>query len=381
MKNIVKSLFVLLSVFAISCSTDDVQDRPVIQGVDAPILTAPEDGNTYTLLPENMDALAERFVWTAANYNGNVAINYSVEMDLTGGDFSNAQVLGGTSGDLQAPVTVETLNNACIALGATPYEARSFDIRVVSSAGGSSTAYSPMISNIVTIIITPFPTDLPKIWMPGGFQTDSNYGNNWDHSTAPQLAASDFGKTDFEGYVYINSIQDHNLDSNQGFKFSTQADWNGTNFGDDQSGSFSILSSSGVNIDINAGYYRIKANTGDITTENPDGLTYSATSTTWGIIGDATGSWDNSTPLTYNTSTKKWEGIVTLTTGQFKFRANNAWDINLGPYRSDASGNEYAGEEMSYGGTVNFESPGTGTYLVELNLSNPREYTYTLTPQ
>ena len=58
---------------------------------------------TYTLLPENMDALAERFVWTAANYNGNVAINYSVEMDLTGGDFSNAQVLGGTSGDLQAP--------------------------------------------------------------------------------------------------------------------------------------------------------------------------------------------------------------------------------------------------------------------------------------
>lgn len=377
MKKIIKSLFILLSVATISCSTDDVQDRPAIQGIDAPILSAPEDGNIYILLPENMTQQAERFVWSKANYNGDVAISYSLEIDNNGGDFSAAQVLGGTSGALQSSISTETLNTACLALGAAPYTAANFDVRVISSANG----YSPMVSNVITLTVTPFPTDLPKIWMPGGFQTDSNYGNNWDHSTAPQLAASDFGKTDFEGYVYINSIQDHNLDSNQGFKFSTQADWNGTNFGDDQSGSFSILSSSGVNIDINAGYYRIKANTGDITTENPDGLTYSATSTTWGIIGDATGSWDNSTPLTYNTSTKKWEGIVTLTTGQFKFRANNAWDINLGPYRSDASGNEYAGEEMSYGGTVNFESPGAGTYLIELNLSNPRAYTYTLTPQ
>jgi hypothetical protein len=29
----------------------------------------------------------------------------------------------------------------------------------------------------------------------------------------------------------------------------------------------------------------------------------------------------------------------------------------------------------------NFQSPGAGTYLVELDLSNPRAYTYRLTPQ
>ena len=40
MKNIAKSIFVLLGVLAVSCSTDDVQDRPVIEGVAAPVLSA-----------------------------------------------------------------------------------------------------------------------------------------------------------------------------------------------------------------------------------------------------------------------------------------------------------------------------------------------------
>lgn len=375
MKNIVKSLFVLLSVFAISCSTDDVQDRPVIQGVDAPVLTAPEDGNTYTLLPENMDALAERFVWTAANYNGNVAINYSVEIDLTGGDFSNAQVLGGTSGDLQAPVTVETLNNACTALGANPYEASSFDVRVVSSVGSNSTAYSPMVSNIVTIVVTPYTTETPKLWIPGSYQADSGYGNIWDFSTAPKLAAIEYGDEHFEGYVYFanNVIPD----SNNGFKFTSQGDWSGTNYGDD--GSFSgVLSDSGSNIGTNSGYYKINVNLN--TSSNP--LTYSLTQTTWAVTGSATtlgwpagpdGTDGQDVDLTYNTATKKWEVITTLTGGQeLKFRANNAWTLNYGDDGADGSLNE---------GGANIVIATTGSYLIELDLSNPREYTYTLTAQ
>ena len=42
MKNITKSLLILLGVFVASCSGDDVEDRPVIVATDAPVLTAPD---------------------------------------------------------------------------------------------------------------------------------------------------------------------------------------------------------------------------------------------------------------------------------------------------------------------------------------------------
>ena len=54
MKNIVKSVFILFGALVVSCSTDDVQDRPVIEGVDSPVMAAPESGSAYTLLQATM---------------------------------------------------------------------------------------------------------------------------------------------------------------------------------------------------------------------------------------------------------------------------------------------------------------------------------------
>ncbi len=361
MKNIFKSLFIILSVIAVSCNTDDVQDRPVIEGKDAPVLTAPEDANAYILLPENMAQQAERFVWTKANYNGEVAIDYTIEMDASGGDFSNPQILGSTSGTLQASISVETLNTACLALGATPYTAASFDVRVVSDANN----FDRMASNIVTITVSPYTTETPKLWMPGSYQSDSGYGSNWTHATAAQLASEGFGNTNFEGYVYFGSTQ---VSPNDGFKFTDAGDWNNGIFGDD--GTFSgALTSPGDNIGVTPGYYRVTANT--------TALTYNMTPTSWGIIGNATaGGWSTDTPMTYDSNTKKWSVVATLTTqaspdNGLKFRANGAWDINLGDSGADG--------QMEYGG----DNIGTtaGTYLIELDLSNPRQYTYTLTAQ
>ena len=80
--------------------------------------------------------------------------------------------------------------------------------------------------------------------------------------------------------------------------------------------------------------------------------------------------------MTYNPTTKKWSAIVTLTEQAapdhgLKFRANGAWDLNYGDTGADGSLNE--------GGTNIATS--AGTYLIELDLSHPRAYTYTLTAQ
>lgn len=362
MKNITRFLIALMGILVISCTTSDVQDRPVIKGIDAPVLTAPNSGSAYVLLPATMTQQAERFVWTSANYGGNVIINYTLQIDKVGGDFSKAQVIGGANNANQASITQQALNVACLALGATPYAPANFIVRV----GSSATGYAPMYSAALPIAITPYTTATPHLWLPGSYQIASGYGTgNWAQSTAPQMASTGYGNADFEGYMYVAANQ---VAPDNGFKFSTQADWNGTNFGDD--GSFSgALSASGANVGLTAGYYKVNANTTK--------LTYSLTPTQWGIAGNATtNGWDGMLPMTYNPATKLWTIIATLSTqaapdNGLKFKANGAWTINLGDTNSDGV-LEY--DDKNIGTTA-------GTYLITLDLSNPRHYTYSLVKQ
>jgi len=358
MKNITRFLIALMGILVISCTTSDVQDRPVIKGIDAPVLTAPNSGSAYVLLPATMTQQAERFVWSSANYGGNVVVTYTLQIDKVGGDFSKAQVFGGANNANQASITQQALNVACLALGATPYAAANFIVRV----GSSATGYAPMYSAALPIAITPYTTATPHLWLPGSYQADSGYGSNWSQSTAPQLASTGYGNADFEGYFYVKSAQ---AAPDNGFKFSTQADWNGTNYG----GATGVLSTSGSNIGLTPGYYKVNANT---TT-----LAYSLTATQWGIAGNATtNGWDGMTPMTYNPATKLWTIIATLTTqaatsNGLKFKANGAWDINLGDTGNDGV-LEYGGDNI---GTT------AGTYLITLDLSSPRHYTYSLVKQ
>jgi len=65
-----------------------------------------------------------------------------------------------------------------------------------------------------------------------------------------------------------------------------------------------------------------------------------------------------------------WAVAVTLTDGEIKFRANDDWAINLGDTDADGS--------LEPDGT-NIAST-AGNYVVQLNLSTPNEYTYTVIP-
>ena len=355
MKNITKSLIALFAILTLSCTVEDVQDRPVIVGTDAPVLTAPLSGSTYRLIFDNASAQVERFTWKSANYAGDIQVTYAVEIDKKGNAFATPQTLGSVISGNQVSVTVEQMNNALKALKAIPLAAAQFEIRVKSTSG----ALAPMYSNVNTITITPYSTEIPKIAVPGNHQS-------WTPGTAPLLAATKFGNTDFEGYVWLDGE----------YKFLSPKpdgtfDWGTTDWGDDGTFSGVLKTPNGANCKATAGYYRVKADT--------KALTYSATKTVWGVIGSATpGSWDNSTVMTYSATTKKWTVTVALTAGnEFKFRANNAWDINIGAFDAGKPG---AGTAMSYDGG-NIAVTSAGTYVITLDLSNPRAYTYTIVKQ
>ncbi len=363
MKNISKTILALFAVFTVACSTDDVQDRPTIQGIDAPVLSAPDDSSVYVLAPENMSQQAERFVWTSANYGGSVAISYEVQMDVADGNFATPAVLGGANSANQVSVSVESMNTACLTLGATPFSSSSYDVRVKSSASG----FDPMYSEKITIIITPYTTESPKVYAIGNFLNSSGYGADWSPApTLPVLAASGFGLTDFEGYVFMNVASPE-------FKIlPTNTSFDG-DYGDDGSFSGALLQTGESNIQLSTpGYYKITANTGT--------LTYTTTLSNWAITGSATplswpagpdGTVGQDQDMTYNPTTKKWSISIALSGGnQIKFRSNDRWTLNYGDTGADGSLNE---------GGDNINIATSGSYLVELDLSNPRAYTYTIT--
>jgi hypothetical protein len=352
MKNITKSIIALFAVVALSCSVEDVQDRPVIEGVDSPILTAPTSGAAYVLSPVNATAQAERFTWKSADFGGSVEVVYTVEIDKKGNAFKTPKELATRKSENQASVSVEIMNGAALALKSTPFAPGEFEVRVKATVGTMAAMYS----NVVGIVVTPYTTENPKLWVPGAYAVASGYAKDWDPATSPQLSASAYGKVDFEGYVNFN-------DANAEYKFTSFPEWKGEYAAGATAGTIALT---GANLKIPAaGYYQIVVDT--------EKLTYKATATTWGIIGSATaGGWDNSTAMTYNKTTKLWSVVATLTGAEFKFRANNGWDINLGKLKTapDGSHLEYGGDNIAVT---------AGTYTITLDLSSPRVYKYTIT--
>jgi hypothetical protein len=357
MKNITKSLIALLALVTISCSVEDVQDRPVIDGIDSPVLTAPLGGAAYVLAPANADAQAERFTWQSANYGGDVEVTYTVEMDSKGNSFKTPQELGTVKSANQVSVSVAKLNTAALTLKALPFVAADFEVRVKSTV-----AANIMYSNVTGIVVTPYTTETPKLWIPGGYQNASGYGADWTPGSAPTLLAEGYGKTAFEGYVYFAAASE--------FLFTPASNFDNKYTKGTAAGTLIYNGSDNLKIDA-PGYYKIKADT------DPAKLTYSATKLSWGVVGNATpGGWDADTPMTYNPTTKKWTITVVLTAQSapdngLKFRANNSWDFNFGDTGADG--------KLEDGGT----NIGTtaGTFLITLDLSNPRNYTYTMVKQ
>ena len=115
----------------------------------------------------------------------------------------------------------------------------------------------------------------------------------------------------FKGYMYLNQ---------KGFKFCSQPNWDGTNYG----GAFFGQESDNIMMTEEAGFYQVDV---DLSAK-----TYTLTPFTIGIIGSATPKgWDGDTNMTYNPEERCWElKDVTLKDGEMKFRHTNDWNLSWG---------------------------------------------------
>ncbi|WP_026726866.1 SusE domain-containing protein [Flavobacterium denitrificans] len=242
MKNIYKILIAFIGVLAVSCNADDVEDRPVIEPVTAPVLLSPQSDFNIVLTKENEKEVATTVIWDDAKYDGTqTVVNYTIEIAKAGTEFATPFAVTTTTSRYRA-LTVAELNAALINAGFPSKEESSVDIRIKSTVG---TGAESQFSNFYTIKATPYHTPLATSHWLVGAATPGGWTWDGDAETEFPLVV---GKTD----VYQVTIV---LKSGEAFReflgnnFTSNGNW-------DASHNYTFYSSNGYTIDdelVNAG--------------------------------------------------------------------------------------------------------------------------------
>ena len=333
--------YCLAGMLAFSSCQDDRDDNPTILHPETFTLNASTE-TVYDLQS------IETIDWTCdvPDYGYSAAVTYSVQInkdnnwvDAEGENAASYVTLETTYSTNQLKISAAEMDRSLIILNEW-FDAETFPtteqtvfVRIMSSI--STVSGYEAYSEPVEIRYLPYYMEVslePKTMYVVGDH------NGWAaNDDAPRLIATDEAGMIFHGYAQLNTQ----------FKFMTTDSWADPNYG----GGSGTLALGGGNITATPGFYQIDANLNT--------MTYSLRTCTWGIVGDAVGSWDNDVQLTYNSSTGALEAEVEFSAGQFKFRQDGDWAYSLGSSL----------DELVYDGGNMSVSP--GRYIVRLYLNGP----------
>ncbi|WP_442266546.1 SusE domain-containing protein [Tenacibaculum sp. ZS6-P6] len=150
-------------------------------------------------------------------------------------------------------------------------------------------------------------------------------------------------------------------------KLRMNNDW-AVNYGD--TGADGSIELNGDNITVTAGIYIVTVNLND------NSYSLEQITNVWGLVGSAFNNWGATPDAQF---TRDWSRPfddvwilrdVELLDGEFKFRANNAWDINYGDTGGDGT-LEVNGDNLT---------ASAGTYTITLDFSDAANPTYTIQP-
>lgn len=347
MKYIYIILIVFVSVLAVSCDEDAVDNRPVLVAVSIPEISAPQSGKQYVLIEENASKAADTFIWSAGVYSTSVVVKYTLLMDKKGGDFTAAKTIAATSNITQVDVLVKDLNQAAIDLGGVPEVAALYDVKVRCSVSGGI----PLISETpITITVTPYLGNLKYDFVEWYFVGDATV-SGWENNKGNQIlfrSGTNPNEYTFTGFFkkgYFKTI------SKLGSWAPMYGGANGTlvyraTEGDDDPPSIEIPAE---------GYYTFKMDVEKLTyTLTPYDASAKGSYATVGIIGSSTANgWDASTPMIKSAfNGHLWSlGVTPLNDGELKFRANDAWDVSWGgktPFSGGGTGDNIPVAKSKY---------------------------------
>ncbi len=330
-----------------------------LDNVIAPSITSPDAGASFTLTEDAEGELLFSFEWTPADYQteGLPQVRYLLQADVAENNWEDATTIIDIAETLSTShdITVGTMNTLAISrMDIEPFETGEITFRVLAfltRANNQTWLYSAPVNVEVTTFEQVIEVDADILNVPGNYQ---GWAPDNDDTVIYSLDFDDI----FEGYMYFDT-------DDVEFKYAIGS-W-ATNWGDDDADG--NLQPDGANIVAGeAGVYKLNVDLNQ--------LTHEFLRTEWSIIGnagDALGDWDTDIFLEVDTDyfNDTWQtrlsATVQLGEGEFKFRANSDWDINLGV--EEGSVLEHNGE--------NIVVEEAGEYTITLDLGGPL-YLYSL---
>lgn len=336
MKNNIFKHFFLATATVLGLASCEDREIITLENQSAPIVMDLSAQNL--VLDSNFPANPALTInWDAATFTVPVEVKYQVEISASDA-FTDPKILVLSTLDTYKSFTTLEMNNAAKSIGLVPDVVQKMYFRVSSFTGSNNDLLQN--SNVTVLSIKPYLarptyafTDLYLIGdaTAGGWDNLATNGN-----LIPMLKTSTASKYEFTGLFKAG-----------GFKMiKVKGDWT-AQFGlGSVTGQLSSDGGSG-NISIaTEGYYKLTVDTASLTytlvpVTNP-GTTY----TNLSVIGTATGDVD--IQLTKSTfDAHLWTAKkITLKAGVFKFRANNAWDVNWG------TNSEYFGVGVAGGADI-----------------------------
>lgn len=253
MKKLYTIFAVLCTALALLTACSEEERDPVLPAASswtAPKLTAGFTAGSSIVYEDNDKIFNKRsFKWDAAKFGLDIAVSYSLQIDLKGNNFSKAITLAaatGTSADVQDAMINKALRQLKVAEKAT----QDVELRVVATpAGAGFSATDKAISAAVALKITPTRNVLSiPLFMVGAFQ-------GWNPDTAPLMEELPGG--DYR--IFVN-LKDQ-------YKFlPVRGSW-AKNYGADGAGKIQ-LGGNPSNIVANDGIHMVLANTNDLTVKS-----------------------------------------------------------------------------------------------------------------
>jgi hypothetical protein len=350
---LIKLFIVTVGILFAACKSDITQ--PVVSS--NPGAPAQSDLSlTTNFVKDNADSLIT-FKWDAANFGFEASITYSLQVSPQS-DFSADVVKLFSTQSLTGTASIRQVDNILLGWGKEAGTATNLYYRVVASVTDNIMVYSDVKSKQ----LTPFkfqlsPDEYTIAYVPGSYQGWSP--GNPDGSGRIYSYNAD---SKFEGILRL----DDGTNPTTEFKITVNPNWNGPNYGgnltktgNNYSGN---LDPNGNNFLVNAACYKFNVDV--------NALTIALTKTDdWGIIGSAIPpyDWSADVNLFYDGKYQVWTITGDFKAGEFKFRANNAWDLNYGSNNNDGT--------LQAGGN-NIPLAADGNYTIKFD---PVALTYTVT--
>jgi hypothetical protein len=330
-----------------------------------PVITTPNDGNTYVLSLSTSGDTALTVNWTDVVLNSdlNIDVTYNVEAALGGTNFASPASLGTVTNLTTLAVSHANLNSLALGLGLTAGTPGNIDIRLKASNTNESLDVLTRTSLRKTISVTPYNVTFPNLFFVGS-STSPGWNNNNNNNPVfrNQNIPNNYVYT---GYFNVGAFKLLEV------KGQWQPQW-GTNDGS----TLAVNPGGGsdpntFNVDT-AGYYTYSFTTvgqGGNFTVTPYNASGAPTYSSMGIIGAAIGGWGDSDEINFTQDSNNphlWYalGVNFTSGGEFLIRANDAWSS---VWRYTGS-QELYGTSVLAGGGNNFPfNAASGSYDVWFN--------------